>query len=49
MVDSSEVEEDLMVKVVDLKVLYNIKVNMNVIMMTNTRPSGRKRGRGGRF
>ena len=40
-VDSKEVEVDLMVKVVDLKVLYKIKENLNGRMMTETRLSGK--------
>ena len=41
MVDSREAEVDLMVKVVDLKVLYKIEENMNGRMMKKTRPSGK--------
>ena len=40
-VDSREAEVDLMEKVEDLIVLYRIKGNMNGIMMTKTRPSGK--------
>ena len=41
MVDSREAEVDLMVKVVDLKVLCRIKTNLNGRMITNTRPNGK--------
>ena len=41
-VDSREAEVDVMVKVVDLKVLYKIKENLNGGMMTKTRPSGKE-------
>ena len=41
MVDSREVEVDLMVKVADLIVLYKIKANLNGRMMTKIRPSGK--------
>ena len=41
MVDSREAEVNLMVKVVDLKVLYKIKVNLNGRMMTKVRPNGK--------
>ena len=40
-VDSREVEVDLMVKVVDLTTLCRIKENLNGRMMTKTRPSGK--------
>ena len=40
-VDSKEVEEDLMVSVVDLIVLCKIKANLNGRMMKKTRPSGK--------
>ena len=40
-VDSREVEVDLMEKVVDLMVLYMIKENLNEEMMKKTRLSGK--------
>ena len=41
MVDSREVEVDLMEKVADLIVLCMIKENLNGRMMTKIRPSGK--------
>ena len=41
MVDSREVEVDLMVKVADPTILYRIKANLNGIMMTKPRLSGK--------
>ena len=41
MVDSREVEVDLMVKVVDLTILCRIKENLNGRMMKKTRLSGK--------
>ena len=41
MVDSNEVEVDLMEKVVDLSILCRIKANLNGRMMTKTRPNGK--------
>ena len=40
-VDSREVEVDLMVKVVDLTILCRIKKNLNGRMRTKRRPSGK--------
>ena len=40
-VDSGEVEVDLMVKVVDLTILCKIKENINRRMMTKKRPNGK--------
>ena len=41
MVDSREVEVDLMVKVGDLKIMCKIKENLNGKVMTETRPNGK--------
>ena len=41
MVDSREVEVDLIEKVTDLTILYKIRENLNGGMMTKTRPSGK--------
>ena len=41
MVDSREAKVDLMVKVVDLAILYRIKENLNRRMITKIRMSGK--------
>ena len=41
MVDSREVEVDLVEKIVDLTILCKIKENLNGRMMTKARPSGK--------